>query len=88
MIKGLETLCCEGWLITLGLCSLEKRRLWDNFLRKACEKGDAFLFCLVSSGRKCVGMVQSCTWGGLDWTLGNISLLSRWASTETGFLKR
>ena len=33
-----------------------------------------------------MGMVQSCTSGGLDWTLGNISLLRGWSNTGTGFL--
>jgi len=34
-----------------------------------------------------VGMIQSCARGGLDWTLGSISLLRGWSSTGTGFLE-
>lgn len=94
LVKGLERLCCEEGLGTLVLCSSEERRLKENlvgrygFLRKRCAKGDTCLSSLVYSGRKCVGTVQNCTWVGLDWTLGNISLLRRWASTTTGLLER
>jgi len=35
-----------------------------------------------------VGMVQSCARGGLDWTLGSISLPKGWSNAGTGFLKR
>jgi len=36
----------------------------------------------------CMGMVQRCTRGGLDWTLGSISLWRGWSNTGTGFLER
>ena len=32
-------------------------------------------------------MVQSCARGGLDWTLGSISLARGWSNTATGFLE-
>jgi len=35
-----------------------------------------------------VGMVQSCTKGGLDWTLGSLSLLRGWSNTGMDFLGR
>ena len=34
-----------------------------------------------------VGMVQSCIRGGLDWTLGSISLPRGWANPGIGFLE-
>lgn len=54
LVKGLERLCCEERLSTLGLGSLEKRGPRDSFvglyrfLGKGCEKGDACPFSLVS----------------------------------------
>jgi len=35
-----------------------------------------------------IGMVQSCARGGLDWTLGGISLPREWSNMGTGFLER
>jgi len=35
-----------------------------------------------------MGMFSSCTRGGLDWTLGNISLPREWPNAEIGFLER
>ena len=69
-MKGLEGMSYEEWLRTLGLSSLEERRLRGNlitlysFLRRGCGEEDADLFSLVSSDR--MGMVQSWTRGGLD----------------------
>lgn len=33
----------------------------------------------------CMGMVQNCIRGGLDWTLASISLPRGWQNTGTGF---
>ncbi|KAK4832087.1 hypothetical protein QYF61_020702 [Mycteria americana] len=55
--KGLEGIFCEEQLRTLGLSSLEKRRLRGNlialssFLRRGSGEGAADLFSLVSSDR-------------------------------------
>jgi len=35
-----------------------------------------------------VGTAQSCTKGGLDWTLGSVSLTREWSNAGTGFLER
>ena len=96
LVKGLEDMSYEEWLRTLGLFSLEKRSLWGSlialysFLRRGSGEGGAERFSLGSrdpvTGR--VGMAQSCIRGGLDWTLGSISLLRGWSNTETGFLER
>lgn len=64
LVKGLESLYCVEWLSTLGLSSSAKRRLRNNFialhsfLKKGYENGDACLFSLVSSARKCMGNMR------------------------------
>jgi len=58
-VEELEGVSCEEWPRTLGLSSLEKRRLRDdliglcNFLRRGRGKGGAELFPLGSSDRTC-----------------------------------
>ncbi|KAK4811167.1 hypothetical protein QYF61_019798 [Mycteria americana] len=57
LVKGLEGMSYEEWLRTLGLSSLEKRRLRGDlvalysFLRKGNGEGGADLFSLVSCDR-------------------------------------
>jgi len=57
LVKGLEGMAYEERLRTLGLPSLEKRRLRGNlialcsFLRRGSGKGGASFFSLVSSNR-------------------------------------
>jgi len=57
MIKGLEHLSCEERLRELGLFSLEKRRLWRDFivaiqyLRGACEQDGDWLFTQADSDK-------------------------------------
>ncbi|KAK4826998.1 hypothetical protein QYF61_013098 [Mycteria americana] len=59
LVKGLEGMSCEERLRTLGLSSLEKRRLkghliaLHSFPRKGIGEGGADLFSLVSSDRTC-----------------------------------
>ncbi|KAK4819741.1 hypothetical protein QYF61_010835 [Mycteria americana] len=58
LVTGLEGMSYEEWLRSLGLSSLEKRRLRGNliafcsFLRRGCGEGGADLFSLVSSDRR------------------------------------
>ncbi|KAK4816066.1 hypothetical protein QYF61_011074 [Mycteria americana] len=93
LVTGLEGMSCEEWLRTLGLSSLEKRRLRGDlvalcsFLRRGGGEGGAELFSWDPvTGR--MGMVQSCARGGSDWTLGSISLPRGWSNPGTGFLER
>ncbi|KAK4832788.1 hypothetical protein QYF61_025656 [Mycteria americana] len=57
LVKGLEGMPCEELLRTLGLSSLERRRLRGDlvalyrFLRRGSGEGGADIFSLVSSGR-------------------------------------
>ena len=57
LMKGLEGMSCEEWLRTLGLSSLEKRRLRGDlmalcsFLRRGSGEGGAELFSLGSRDR-------------------------------------
>ncbi|KAK4825766.1 hypothetical protein QYF61_002329 [Mycteria americana] len=57
LVKGLEGMFYEECLRTMGLSSLEKRKLRGNrialysFLRRGCGEGGADLFSLVSSDR-------------------------------------
>jgi len=57
LVKGLEGMSCEEKLRTLGLSSLEKRRLGNDlvascsFLRRGSGEGGAELFSLGSSDR-------------------------------------
>ncbi|KAK4828438.1 hypothetical protein QYF61_026595 [Mycteria americana] len=59
LVKGLEGMSCEEWPRTLGLSSLEKRRLRGdlvalcNFLRRGHGEGGADLFSPGSSDRTC-----------------------------------
>ncbi|KAK4832963.1 hypothetical protein QYF61_026789 [Mycteria americana] len=59
LVKGLEGMSYEEWLRTLGLSSLEKRRLRGDliapcsFLRRGSGEGGADLFSLGSSDRTC-----------------------------------
>ncbi|KAK4824758.1 hypothetical protein QYF61_018492, partial [Mycteria americana] len=84
LVKGLEGRLYEEQLRTLGLSGLERRRLRVDliapysFLRRGSGEG--------VTGH--MGMVQSCASGGLDWTLGSISLPRGWSNTGTGFLER
>ncbi|KAK4815846.1 hypothetical protein QYF61_008449 [Mycteria americana] len=57
LVKGLEGMSCEEWPSTLGLSTLEKRRLRGNlialysFLRRGSGEGGAELFSPVPSDR-------------------------------------
>ena len=80
LVKELEGMSCEEQLRTLGLSSLEEGRLMGNLialyslLRRGLGEGGAELFSLGSSNRT-RGNGSKLHRGGLDWSLGSISLL-------------
>lgn len=92
-MKELKGMSSEEHQRIWGWSSLEKRKLkgdlvdLHNFLRRASGEDGADVFSLVSSLGG-VGIVQSCSGGGSEWTLGSISLLRGWSCTVTGFLGR
>ena len=91
---GLEGMSCEEPLRALGLSGLENGRLWGatSWFSQASWGGDLEREVLTSSPWDpvvgCVEMVHCCIRGGLDWTLGSISLQRRWSSIGTGSLER
>ena len=92
-MEVLEDISYEERLRTASLSSLEKRRLKGDliavygFLRRGSAEGGADLFSLGSSDRIRGNGSKLCQ-GGLDWTLGSISLLRGWSDTGTAFLER
>lgn len=83
MGSGQELLVClvwrkGGWRHLLALCS---------FLRKGNAQRGAELFSQASKDRTQGNVFKLCR-GGLDWTLGSISVPTKWGNTATGFLER
>ena len=72
LVKGLEGMSYEEWLWTLGLSSLEERRLRGNliafysFLRRGSGEGGAEFFSLVSSDRTPGNGSKLCPSGGVQ----------------------
>jgi len=77
----------------LSSCLAWRRGGWGvtSLLSTASWGGDMEREVLSSSSwypvTGCVGMVQSCTRGGLDWVSGRISLPRGWSDSGTGFLE-
>lgn len=80
-MKKLENMSCGEWLRTLGLFSLEEKRLRGDhislcrFLRSGDEGAVSFLWDTVI---RQVCMVQNSDRGISDWTLGSNFLPRGW----------
>lgn len=89
LVRELEGASQEGWLRTLCLSALEKRRLRGDvialyrFLGGKIVEGGADHFSLAFNNRTC-GNVQNCTSGDLGCILGSICFLKGWSNTGTG----
>lgn len=93
LVQGLEAVSCEEQPRVLDLSGLKKRRLNMTSLLSTALWGSevgrevlSFSPCNLEMG--CVGMAQSCSSAGSDWTLGNISsnsgtgALGRWSMPQ------
>ena len=81
VVQGLEAMSFKEWLWTLGLSSLERKRLRGKiislylFQRRRNRMGiDDLLFLAPYLLIGSMGMVQSCAWEGSHWILKTIYL--------------
>lgn len=88
LAKGLEGMSYKERLRMFGLSSLDKRR---QRLFATSRGGEAEREVLPSAPWKLLaghmGMAQSCTRWGSEWTLGNISLPWEWSNTRIRVLE-
>jgi len=89
MVKDLESKSYKEQLRSLGLWSMEKRRLrgssWQSTTpSRGAVEGQELISSLSSTAIGHEEMEWSCVRGNSDWTLGNGSSLRGWSVTETG----
>lgn len=87
-MTGLKGRSCEEQLKALVLLVWRRGTpiaIYSFLRRPGGDRGGISSACYP--GVQGVGMLESCSRGTSDWTVGSISLLGGWSTTAVGFLE-